>query len=258
MQKEKYQITNGSLHISKGNTKIGKTIYSFSTLPGNADHMIYAKGELLTSIPGTCSKHCENCHNACYAFRSGILHHNACIPAWGENTLLLRSGRLEQAIHEYLIQKNKKKQIVKIFRINVSGEIQSAAELEMWNNLAKKWPNIKFGLYTKNYTALDRFMKKNGETAPNFAINISEWHGLAKKIIAKYKGKLNVFEYDDSNIKNCSLSEKEKQRLSKLPHCPAVTKEGRHAKGRDGKPITCDMCGRCYEKTGQTRAVYAH
>ena len=38
----KYQIKKARLHISKGNTKIGKGIYSFSTLPGNKKHMIYA------------------------------------------------------------------------------------------------------------------------------------------------------------------------------------------------------------------------
>ena len=48
----KYQIKKARLHISKGNTKIGKGIYSFSTLPGNKKHMIYANGELLTDVPG--------------------------------------------------------------------------------------------------------------------------------------------------------------------------------------------------------------
>ena len=258
MQKAKYQITKEALHISKGNTKIGKTIYSFSTLPGNSNHMMYVGGELLTEIPGTCSKHCESCHNVCYAFNSGKLHHNVCIKAWGENTLLLRSGKIEQAINEYLAQKNKRKQVVKTFRINVSGEIESVKDLEMWDRLAAKWPDIKFGLYTKNYEALDEFMEKHGDTASNFAINISEWHGVAKNIIAKYKGKLNVFEYNDSNVKNNGLSEKEKERLSALPKCPAVTFSGHHAKTRDGKPITCDMCGRCYRKTGETTAVWAH
>ena len=257
-EKPKYKITEAKLHIAHGNSKIGKTIYAFSTLPGNKDHLIYAKGELLTEIPGTCSYHCETCHNACYAFGSARLHHNKVIQAWGENTLLLRSGKLKEAIRSYIARVNKDKEKIKTFRINVSGEIQSSKELELWNDIAKEWPGIKFGLYTKNFEALEEFMDKYKDTAENFAINISQWHGCADSIIEKYKGKLNVFEYDDSNLKHNTLSEEEKRRLEAIPKCPAVDIKGHHATTKDGKPITCDMCGKCYRKTGKTTAVYAH
>ena len=109
----KYQINKVRLHISKGNTKIGKGIYSFSTLPGNKKHMIYANGELLTDVPGTCTKHCEGCANACYAFKSAKHHHKAVIPAWAENTLLLRSGKLKDELDKYITKKNKNK-VVKL------------------------------------------------------------------------------------------------------------------------------------------------
>ena len=89
----KYSITleNAKLHISKGNSKIGKTIYNFSTLPGNQHYMLYVKGELLTDVPGTCTNLCAGCFGACYAVNSVKLHHNCTVRAWAENTLLLRN-----------------------------------------------------------------------------------------------------------------------------------------------------------------------
>lgn len=254
----KYQIAAGKLHITKGNSKIGKGIYSFSTLPGNEKHLVYANGELLTDIPGTCTKHCETCYNACYAFNSARLHHNAVIPAWAENTLLLRSGKLEKAMDEYLTSQNKKKTKVEIMRIHVSGEFRSKEDIEMWDRIAQKHPETQFGVYTKNYEAVDAFMQEHGDTEPNFVINISQWHGVADEFLAKYPGKFNIFTYDDTNLKTCGLSEEERKRLSTLRRCPAVDEKGHHKKDAKGEPITCDRCTYCYKKSGKETAVYAH
>lgn len=257
----KYEITleGATLHIAKGNSKIGKGIYAFSSLPGNADHLLTAKGELLTNIPGTCSHHCETCFaHGCYAVNSARLHHNVVIKSWGENTLLLRAGLLKDKLIEYIDGKQGGKQPIEIFRINVSGEVESVAEFEMWNELAIKYPNIRFGIYTKNFEDLDTFMQKYGSTAPNFCINISQWHGCADEILAKYPNQFNVFEYDDSNLKHNDLSEEDLARLAQLHHCPAVDFHGHHAKDKNGNDITCDKCLRCYRKTGKTTAVYAH
>lgn len=258
--KTKYKVTEVKLHISDKNSKMGK-IANFSTLPGNSEHMLYVKGELLTDVPGTCTGNCEGCFNNCYAVKSCKLHHNKCIEAWGENTLLLRSGGLEEAVDAYIksINENpRRKAKIEYFRINCSGEVESAADLEVWNNIAQKNPSVKFGIYTKNYEALTEFMDKYGDSAKNFVINISQWHHLADNIIEKYKGKLNVFEYDDSQLKNNELSEEDKARLEKTVHCPAVTKKGKHAKNSKGEDITCISCTRCYQKRGRTTAVYAH
>lgn len=273
----KYEITaeNARLSVVKGNSKIGKGIYAFSTLPGNEEHLLFitdkltGEKQLLTDIPGTCSGHCEKCFNGgCYAVNSAKLHHNVVINAWAGNTILLRSGKLFTELDEFLTKKNAKyyktknveDQKVKTFRINVSGEIQDAAELKSWNDLAVKHPEIMFGVYTKNYEAVGEFIEAqpDKDTAPNFVINISQWHGEADAFLAKYPGKFNVFEYDDSNRKNCDLSDAEKERLSHCKHCKAVTIEGKHAVNAKGEPITCDGCTRCYQKQGWHTAVYAH
>jgi hypothetical protein len=262
------KLENAKLHIAKGNTKIGKTIYSFSTLPGNKEHLIYAKGILLTDIPGTCTNLCEGCFGACYAVNSAQRHHNAVIQAWAENTLLLRNKPKElfDEIDKYITEKNiayynsqgVKDRKITTWRWNVSGEIQNVQELEMMNNLARKHPEVQFGIYTKNFTALGKLLDKIGDTEPNFAVNVSQWHHVADEFLAKYPNKCNVFEYDDSNLKHHDLSEEDVLRLEKVTHCPAVTKEGHHATLPNGESITCDRCKRCYTKTGRHTAVYSH
>lgn len=267
------KLENAQLHISKGNSKLGKGIYSFSTLPGNAEHLLYMKdGRLLTNIPGTCSRYCEHCakDGACYAWRDAKLHHNAVIKAWAENTLLLRSNAkgLFQQIQDFIKNKNKKYYEtnnpedlrVVTWRWNVSGEIENVEELELMNEVATNCPEVQFGIYTKNFDALEEYLKDHGETsiANNFVINVSEWHGVAKDFIEKHPNIFNVFEYDDSNESSCELPEEEKDRLKKVTHCPAVSPNGKHAVNAKGEPITCDMCKRCYTKTGKRTAVYSH
>lgn len=271
-----YKVTEetATLHVSQGNSKVGKEIYTFSTLPGNLEHMLVIKGKdgaedtLLSDVPGTCSKYCDACFNGgCYAVNSARLHHNAVIQAWAENTLLLRSGRVWAMIDDFITKKNAKETKVKIWRINVSGELESVNDIRHWDELAMKHPEVRFSVYTKNYDAVDEYMTEltragKVETAPNFIINISQWHHCADAFLAKYpKNSFNVFTYDDSNRKSgagADLSDADRAALGKLVHCPAVTKSGKHAKKPDGTEITCSECQRCYRKTGAETAVYAH
>ena len=283
-----YEIdgATASLHISKGNRKIGKGIYAFSTLPGNGDHLITTSTQgLLTDVPGTCSKFCDGCFGGgCYAVRDAKLHHNVTIRSWGENTILLRRGDVWPQLRAFFAIKNGKAMkilsafnksgdgsygealakareaaSVRTFRINVSGEIESLRELREWVSLAKDHPETQFGVYTKNFDALGEYLDAGEDFPDNFVVNISQWHGVADAFLAKYAwANLNVFEYDDSNVKGNSLSEEDVERLAKAPHCPSVTRDGHHAKNKDGSEVTCDQCRRCYRKTGRLTAVYAH
>lgn len=298
------ELANAKLHISKGNTKLGKGIYSFSTLPGNNKHLLYItknnKQMLLTDIPGTCSKHCEGCFDGgCYAVRDSKLHHNVVINAWGENTLLLRSGRVWSMLEEFFDYKNRKalaymakwkedqaagKPVmpwedvikylrdeknklagIKLFRINVSGEIEGISDLLGWASIARKHPEVQFGIYTKNYEALGEYLDNHYLTHPeNFTLNVSAWHGVESEFVKKYRPKypkaFNIFEYDDHNKKNCALSKEDQDRLDKMAHCPAVNREGHHTVNAEGKTITCDICGRCYglRGLGIDTAVWSH
>ena len=245
-----------TLHLSTGNSKIGH-MFNFSTLPGNEAHLLILKnGQILTNISGTCSGFCEVCFNhGCYAVNSARLHHNKVIPAWADNTLLLRNGKVWELLEDTLAKNAGK---VKYFRINVSGELRNVDDIIRWNTLAHNHPEVSFGVYTKNFDALDLFFQQYEDSEPNFCINVSQWNHVADEFLKKYPGKCNVFEYDPTNLKNCDWSEEERERLATLHHCPAVTEKGKHAKKPNGDPILCDGCARCYRKTGGTTAVYAH
>lgn len=279
----KFDPAKATLHVSlKGNTKLGTGICSFSTLPGNAEHLMRNdKVGLLTDIPGTCSHTCQGCWKDCYARKGGIRYHNSCIPSWGENTILLRDGRLWDQLRTYLTLNNAKaikaidegKELgearalakIKAFRINVSGEVETAQQFAQWVDLAKRFPMTDFGLYTKNFEALGEYLdglERDGAELPgNFAINISQWNHCADEFIEKYADRwtLNVFEYDPTNRPGHGFSEEDVERLKRMPHCYGITKEGRHRVLPNGEEATCDKCPMsCYKRTGQRIAVYSH
>ena len=278
LQNEKKPIYNFQLDdssritLSTGNSKIGRMI-NWSTLPGDADHLLVAKGKLITSVPGTCTSKCEGCFKNCYARRSILQHHNSVTKSWTINTLMVRYRPDEcfKQIHEEICKLNKKfyetgdKKDLKyeFFRINVSGEVDSFEELDRWNTLATRHPELKFGIYSKNSEVLLEFFRR-GQSAANFCINVSEWHGTMKETIDKLHAMgaiFNVFEYDDSNLVSCDLPEEEKARLKSLSHCQAVgpTKENRHPiNPKTGDTWHCEECKGCYTKTGIHRCVYSH
>lgn len=260
------------IHLSLGNVKIGNMI-NWSTLPGNEEHMLIAKGRLITDVVGTCSTNCQGCFKNCYARKSALQHHNSVVPPWAENTIMIREKTEEcfKMIDEEIRRLNKdyydgksSDPKYKFFRINVSGEILGVEELERWNSLAASHPEIYFGAYTKNSAALIEFFRRHGQSAPNFTINISEWHGVMKDTIDEIHrmGAIcNIFEYDDSNRSNHGLNEDEVKRLSKLPHCVAVgpTAANRHPiNPKTGETWRCSECKGCYTKTGTHRCVYSH
>lgn len=260
--KSKYVVTEINLHVSRHISKLGHNIYAFSTVPGNEAHQPKLNDEPLSNVHGTCSKHCEGCakDGACYAWKAFKLHHNHTVKAWSENTLLLRSGKLFEMLDYYInnINSNPKKKPVETFRINTSGEIESVNDLIGWNNLAKKFPSTTFSVYTKNYEALEEFIKLEGDSADNFVINVSQWNHCADEFLKKYPNKFNVFEYDGTNRAHHEFSKEDVDRLAKLPHCPSVGRDGKSRFNPDGSKITCDQCKKCYRKTRTTTAVYSH
>ena len=291
--KYKFNPEKATLHISlKGNTKLGSGIASFSTLPGNAEHLMEnSEAGLLTDIPGTCSHTCQGCWKNCYARKGGVRYHNSCVPSWGENTILLRNGKLWEQLATFINLKNGKAEkyldeahrqgvdpdlaireatklaAIKVFRINVSGEVESVEQFRRWAFLAQAHNYIRFYLYTKNFEALGEYLDWLGENhmelPGNFAIQISQWHHCADDFIAKYaeRWNLGVFEYDDSFVRGCDMSEEDKARLAKIPHCPGIDKKGHHRKMADGSDFTCDQCkGKmsCCNQNYRHIAVYAH
>lgn len=225
--------------LSNGNNKIGKGVWSFSTLPGSECLSITTKGKL-TDIKGTCTGVCEECENgSCYAIKSARLHHNACIPAWGKNTLMIRNDidGLFSQIKTHCIKKK-----VKYLRYNVAGEIENKNQLLYLVELAKECPDTIIYFYTKRFNLIDEYYNKDGKKFPdNLICNISRWHSNTKDYNFDELG-LNVFAYDDGTD----------EELKDWVHCPAVSSKG-HSTG-----IKCSQCQRCMKGNGTKTAVYAH
>lgn len=268
-----FSAESAKIHLSLGNSKMGKII-NWSTLPGNTLHPLIAKGRRVTDISGTCSHNCQNCFKSCYARRSILQHHNQVAQAWAENTLMIKhraadcfaqiDAELNTLNKKYLKTQNPADLRFTHFRVNTSGELQSVAELVAWNELAKKHPELKFGIYSKNSEVLLSFFAQHKQTAPNFCINISEWHGCMKDTIAALHAmgaQFNVFEYTDVNLASAKTSPEEQARVAALPKCPAVgpTAANRHpVNPATGETWHCDECQACYRKTGTHRCVYSH
>lgn len=266
-----FSIENANtINLSCGNSKIGRMM-NWSTLPGNSEHPLIAKGRQITNVEGTCSHNCNGCFKNCYARRSILQHHNSVTKPWATNTLMIRfkldecfrqiDTKIRELNNKFYASGKTEDIKFKFFRINVSGELQSLQELEHWNDLAESHPHVRFGIYSKNSEVLLAFFTKHHQTAPNFCVNISEWHGTMEATINHLHmmgAKFNVFEYDDSNLSSCELPEEQKLRLQTLPHCMAVTKEGHHYYKPNGKPLQCADCQKCYHKTEKVTAVYSH
>ena len=169
----KYPIYDtGQLHvvISQRNTKLGN-IPQFNTLPGD-EPLALSGGRPLTNIKGTCGGHCEDCKSSCYAIRCALRNHNTVIPAWGINTVILRTDRekVKSEITEYC-----NKNIVKYFRFHTSGELESLEHLDLYCDICRMNPEVTFYIYTKRFDLLVEWFVERGEKKPdNFVINLSE------------------------------------------------------------------------------------
>lgn len=224
------------ISLVNGNNKVGKGVWCFNTLPGDKPLTTSTRGQL-TNITGTCSGCCDGCERDCYAVRDGKLHHNACIPAWGKNTLIARNdidGMFEQ------LKKGLIKNKAKVLRWHSAGEIENFNYLLHMVKIAVEMPHIQFYCYTKRFDLITQYLKDFKKFPKNFVVNISVWHGNDEGYDF---GNLNKFVYDDHTD----------PKVMKMRHCPAVDKNG-HSTG-----VKCSQCGWCFKGNyGRITAVHAH
>lgn len=234
--KYKIELTgNTHIHVAEGNDKLGEGIYNISLLPGSKP-LVKKNGTLLTDIAGTCDGCCEDCENGCYARNYAIFHHNTCIPAYAENTILARE---DMSLYFKEIENYLRKAWIGCWRWHVAGEIPSYEYLIEMNNIAKKFPYITFYFYTKRYEWLEKLDSEVG-LAGNLNPTVSKgWCADSKK---EYSNKNNYHEFildADGTAKGF--------------HCPATDKNG-HKTG-----VTCSVCRRCcLAQKGMKTYAYKH
>ena len=122
--------------LKNGNSKVGKGVYTFSTL---ATTRVFKTSYGL--VKGTCKCDCIGCYatKGCYNFKSTI----DCLAL---NTILIRKypNWIESAINAQI-------EIIGNcdIRISASGDMESIAIVQLWQRVATKNSNCRFWTYTK-------------------------------------------------------------------------------------------------------------
>lgn len=124
--------------LKKGNAKVGKNVYTFSTLPTNKTYIVDGIGEIM----GTCPETCEGCYGTkgCYNFPG-------CRKSLAINTLLVYSN--VHFVKECISAQLETLGDVAV-RIHATGDFFNDAYAEMWKEIAKAFPGCRFWTYTKN------------------------------------------------------------------------------------------------------------
>ena len=219
-----------AITITKGN---GKTrIKSFNLLAGNRAHAYdgAAKAELRAPVCGTCSADCPGCYaKKCTRFDNVYM-------AYLRNTISAKRDARGTVAEVETQLFGGRKHAPQYFRIHDSGDFFSLEYFTAWAELAKRHPETRFYAYTKEADIVNAYGVDN--LPDNFTLLCSPWAGYCDAI-----ADLPQFIYDDGS----------NPEIAKLPHCPAVDKNGK----RTG--VTCAQCGYCPKaKRGSRRAVYAH
>ena len=130
--------------LVNGNAKLGKGVWTFSTLPGTLDYTICGH-----SVKGTCACDCKGC----YA-QSGFYRMNSTIKALGIRTILARLALdfVKRAIIAQIKADN-----IQLCRIHASGDFFSMDYVNIWREIAIACGACVFWSYTKNAQAENAF-----------------------------------------------------------------------------------------------------
>ena len=131
-----------------GNSKLGKGVWTFSTLPSNKTFSVEIDGNVV-KIKGTCPCDCKGC----YA-QTGFYNMPSVLKANAIKTFLCREHLdfVKRAIIAQIHADN-----IKLCRIHASGDFFSQAYIEMWKEIVKACEDCVFWTYTKNADAENAF-----------------------------------------------------------------------------------------------------
>lgn len=131
-----------------GNSKLGKGVWTFSTLAGTKEYHVNINGKEYT-IKGTCICNCVGC----YAM-SGFYNMPSVILSNAIKTYLCRY-HLEFVKNAIIAQI--KAMNIRLCRIHASGEFFNSEYVEMWRDVITKCKECAFWTYTKNKEAENAF-----------------------------------------------------------------------------------------------------
>lgn len=114
--------------IQKGNTKLGKAIYTFS-LPAH----------------WTCPGETPACAEVCYAM-DGFYNMQNVVDSLNANYTASQQGNFAEQMIAAIGRRS-----VETFRIHPSGDFYEAAYVRKWIEIAERYPNIRFYAYTRSW-----------------------------------------------------------------------------------------------------------
>lgn len=246
---------------TEGNTKLGKTVGTWSTLKGNKEYYI---PELDMTVRGTCGKYCEGCKDDCYVEKSYFRWTNAetgkCSVKYGhaKNTIAMRED-LEKCFEDLNNQMNRKRVKFELIRIDQSGEIETREQFEMFCKLGAWHEDTIFYIYTKNTDVVVPCLLE-GIVPKNFIVLISIWHEYGieeyKKVAHLENVKAFVYiDYNKDKVNGWNFSDYAKRGIMITTMCNAYD-----IHGKMNHDLTCDKCGKCHRKSLCSKVIgtYAH
>lgn len=218
------------IHVIDGNSEMGKGIYHYSTLAG-CSIFIKADGTVMTDVHGTCGEFCKHCEKICYARRYTMRNHIGCMPAYIDNTLLLRGDRDKffRELEDFFYYN-----VVSVFRAHVSGEFLDYDHLKRFLELAARHPETQFYFYTE----AEIFVDKAEDEGLLPLKNVVPWISVPTCEMDRPNPRNHRRAYIDDG-------KHPDPRLKNVFHCPKNTKDGK----KTGK--TCSVCKTCpYGRAG--------
>ena len=127
-----------------GNAKLGKGVWTFSTLPANINYTVQIGGKEYT-VRGTCPCNCAGC----YA-QTGFYRFSSTVQALAVRTILARDyiDFVRRAITAQIVADN-----IKLLRIHAAGDFFGREYIDMWRDVVAASPACLFWTYTKNREA---------------------------------------------------------------------------------------------------------
>lgn len=134
--------------LINGNAKLGKGVFTWSTLPGAAEYECEINGEG-RRVKGTCPCNCEGC----YA-QTGFYRMKSTVNALGLRTVIARHHLdfMRRAIVAQIHAEN-----IKLVRIHASGDFFNMYYVQAWQDIAEACPDTLFWTYTKYDLAVNAF-----------------------------------------------------------------------------------------------------
>lgn len=131
-----------------GNSKLGRGVWTFSTLAGNGWYHVEINGEPFDT-KGTCPCNCKGCYAQTGFYNMANVKASLAI-----KTILARlyMDFVERAIMAQIEADN-----IKLCRIHAAGDFFSIEYIEMWERICKACENCLFWTYTKNAAAQSAF-----------------------------------------------------------------------------------------------------